>query len=280
MNGLIILSLPVSNPHFDSLVPFLVQRGSLLSDGWEQITVWYQTVLSIRISGVRIRIHYCNQNFFLTGEAAEWAKDNPLMQARITTQSPTNDGVQAIKQLMQDRFPQHFCEAHTFDINAKFGDLHQRLEETLLTHYKRASKLYDETCRCRRPENGDFSLASWDRFSRWYHQVICKEYNQLFIRKRGCQEIELTSKIILLGAFYWRGSRTNKGSKITKLADEEPRKKQLHYYKSLAEKNILSSCPRQSQASIGYSFSHLTTETQPKGQPVIAPRPNKPGNNK
>lgn len=205
---------------------------------------------------------------------------NPLMQARITTQSPTNDGVQAIKQLMQDRFPQHFCEAHTFDINAKFGDLHQRLEETLLTHYKRASKLYDETCRCLRPENGDFSLTSWDRFSRWYHQVICKEYNQLFIWKRGCQEIELTSKIILLGAFYWRGSRTNKGSKITKLADEEPRKKQLHYYKSLAEKNILSSCPRQSQASIGYSFSHLTTETQPKGQPVIAPRPNKPGNNK
>lgn len=142
MNGLIILSLPVSNPHFDSLVPFLVQRGSLLSDGWEQITVWYQTVLSIRISGVRIGIHYCNQNFFLTGEAAEWAKDNPLMQARITTQSPTNDGFQAIKQLMQDRFPQHFCEAHTFDINAKFGNLHQRLEETLWhTTNERASSM-------------------------------------------------------------------------------------------------------------------------------------------
>ena len=32
----------------------------------------------------------------LIGEAAEWAKDNPLMQTSIGKQSPTNDDVEAI----------------------------------------------------------------------------------------------------------------------------------------------------------------------------------------
>ncbi len=149
--------------------------------------------------------------FFLTGEAAEWAKDNLLIQARITTQSPTNDGVQAIKQLIQDRFPQHFCEAHTFDINAKFGDLHQRLEETLLTHYKRASSMTKHVGVGDR-KTGISLLLVEIAFLDGIIRSFVKSINQLFIRKRGCQEIELTSKIILLGAFYWRGSRTNKGS--------------------------------------------------------------------
>lgn len=36
----------------------------------------------------------------LTGGAAEWAEDNPLIQARITRQSPKSGDVEAIKQLM------------------------------------------------------------------------------------------------------------------------------------------------------------------------------------
>lgn len=216
--------------------------------------------------------------FFLTGEAAEWAKDNPLMQARITTQSPTNDGVQAIKRLMQNRSPQHFCEAHTFDINAKFGDLHQRLEETLLTYYKRASSMTKHVGVGDR-KTGISLLLVEIAFLDGIIRSFVKSITNFSYEKEVARRLSSPARLFYSVHSIGEGAGQKK-VQITKLADEEPRKKQLHYYKSLTEKNILSSCPHQSQESIGYGFSHLTTETQPKRQPVIAPRPDQPGNNK
>ena len=74
----------------------------------------------------------------LIGEAAEWAEGNPLMQARITKQSPTSDDLEVISQLMQNRFPQRPSEVHTFDINAKLENLRQKSDETLSGYYKQA----------------------------------------------------------------------------------------------------------------------------------------------
>lgn len=65
---------------------------------------------------------------------------------------------------MQDRFRQHLGEAHTFDINDKFGDLQQQLEKTLLAYHRRESSLTKHVGVRDRPENGDFSLAISDGF--------------------------------------------------------------------------------------------------------------------
>ena len=57
--------------------------------------------------------------------------------------APTCDDVEAIKQLMQDRFPQQSSEAHTFDINAELEDLRQQSEDTLLAYNKRARSVME-----------------------------------------------------------------------------------------------------------------------------------------
>lgn len=90
----------------------------------------------------------------LTGEAAEWAEETPLMQARINQQSATNDDVEAIKQLLQDRFPQRSSEAHTFDINTELEDLRQQSGETLSAYYKRARSIMERVSARDRPETG------------------------------------------------------------------------------------------------------------------------------
>lgn len=80
---------------------------------------------------------------FLIGEAAEWAKDNPLIQARIPKQSPTSDDVEIISQLMQSRFSQCPSKVHTFDINAKLENLHQQSDEALSEYYKQARSMME-----------------------------------------------------------------------------------------------------------------------------------------
>ena len=89
-----------------------------------------------------------------TEEAAEWAEGNSLMQARITKLSPTSDDVEAIKQLMQDSFPQRSSEVHTFDIKTEFENLRPRSDETLSAYYKRARSMMERMGARDRPETG------------------------------------------------------------------------------------------------------------------------------
>lgn len=100
---------------------------------------------------------------FLAWEAAEWAKINPLLQARVPAQSPTNDDIKAIKQLMRGRFAQRFFLKLThLTLTTRleiYNNGWKRLFGILQT-----SKLYDETGVRDRPENGDSSLATWDGF--------------------------------------------------------------------------------------------------------------------
>ena len=62
------------------------------------------------------------------GEAAEWAEENPLVETRTNKADPTLEDVEAIKKLLQDRFPQRLTETTTFNINAELESLVKRLE--------------------------------------------------------------------------------------------------------------------------------------------------------
>lgn len=79
----------------------------------------------------------------LTVQAAKWAKNNPLMQVKINKQSLINNDVEAIKPLLQDKFPQGSSEVHIFDTNAAIEDLCQQPEKTLSVHYKRVQSIIE-----------------------------------------------------------------------------------------------------------------------------------------
>lgn len=102
------------------------------------------------------------------------------------------------------------------------------------------------------------------------------------VKRFRCEEgsrerIELASKIVVLSVLYRQRSKTNEGWSC-QAADAEAKEKQLQYCKSLAERNLSATSPRQSRVR-GYDPSHLTNETQPTSQSVTAPRSNKPGSN-
>lgn len=64
----------------------------------------------------------------LVGEAAEWAEANPRVQVRINKLDPTLEDVEALKTLLQDRFPQRLAETTTFNINTELEGLKRQKE--------------------------------------------------------------------------------------------------------------------------------------------------------
>lgn len=61
------------------------------------------------------------------------------MQASITKQPPTNDDVEAVKKLVQDRFSQRSSEAH----QRRASRSTSTIEETMSAYYKRARSMME-----------------------------------------------------------------------------------------------------------------------------------------
>lgn len=68
----------------------------------------------------------------LIGEAAEWAEENPLVQARIIKTAVKLDDVYILKQFFRDRFLGKIVESSTFNINSELESLRQQDNESLL----------------------------------------------------------------------------------------------------------------------------------------------------
>ena len=80
----------------------------------------------------------------LVGEAAEWAEANPLVQVKINKPDPTLEDVEALKTLLQDRFPQRLTETTSFNLNTELESLKQQKDKSLLVYYKRARSMMEQ----------------------------------------------------------------------------------------------------------------------------------------
>lgn len=110
------------------------------------------------------------------GEAAEWAEANPLVQARINKPDPTLEDVEALKTLLQDRFPQRLPDTTTFNINTELESLKQK-DESLLAYCKRAKSMMERVEAKDRTESGTpltpLEAAFLDTVMRSFVKGIC-----------------------------------------------------------------------------------------------------------
>ncbi|MCJ1343984.1 hypothetical protein MMC31_002184 [Peltigera leucophlebia] len=201
----------------------------------------------------------------LVGEAAEWAEENPLVQTRINKADPTLEDVEALKTLLQDRFPQRLTEITTFNINAELESLKQQSDENLLTYYKRAKSMMERVGARDRAESGTpltpLEAAPLDTVMRSFVKGI----HDMGIKKAAARGLTSATKSFSALYIIVEEARCIK-VEVEKLEAAEAKDAELQYYKNLAEKRLQSSSPSQAYNPQSNAF------------PSVAPKSNtRPG---
>ena len=171
------------------------------------------------------------------GEAAEWAEANPLVQVRINKPDPTLEDVEALKTLLQDRFPQRLPETTTFNINTELESLKQQEDESLLVYYKRARSMMERVGAKDRTESVTPLTPLEAAFLDTVMRSFVKGIRDMDIKRAAARG--LTSATRSFSALYVivEEARCTK-TEIENLEAAEAKDAELQFYKNLAEKRL------------------------------------------
>ena len=171
------------------------------------------------------------------GEAAEWAEANPLVQVRINKPDPTLEDVEALKTLLQDRFPQRLIETTSFKINTELESLKQQKDESLLVYYKRARSMMERAGAKDRTELGipltPLEVVFLDTVMRSFVNGI----SDMDIKRAAARGLtSATRSFFALYVMVEEAQCIN--TEIENMEAAEAKEAELQYYKSLAEKRL------------------------------------------
>lgn len=151
----------------------------------------------------------------------------------INKADPTSEDIEALKTLLQYRFPQKLAETTAFNINTKLESLEQQSDGSLLAYYKRAKYMMEQVGAKDRTETGTPLMPLEAPRS------FVKGIRDMDIKSAAARDLtSATGSFSTLYVIVEEARCTQ--TEIEKLEAAEAKDAELQYYKNLAKKRLSS----------------------------------------
>jgi hypothetical protein len=190
-------------------------------------------------------------NMLLMNEVARWVESHSNVIRLLEELLSTQQTIENLKVLLCERFSFKIIEMIIILINVELSKLKQKIDEFLISYYKRVSELM-QRAETRDKQFTRNSILSSLKFT-MLDMILRAFFRELFdleIKKKVTRE--MISENRFLRMIYQLAKKARRiNLKIQKLYDEELRRDELKFYKNLTQNNL-----SRHQIEVMFTFYH------------------------